>query len=79
MTCLGKYEHPRPFPAQRNPYTWLIAGVGDWWVVYGRAGAERIRWSVSSGASDARRRYEWAPKFTTRKLTEHVLLVERVA
>lgn len=79
MTCLGKFEHPRPFPAQRNPYPWLIAERGDWWVVYGPAGAERIRWSVSSGANMAHRRYSWQPKFTTRKLSEHVLMVERVA
>lgn len=79
MSFLGKYEHPRPFPAQRNPYPWLIAGVGDWFVAYGPAGAERIRSVVSAGACEATRRYDWKPKFRTRKLSPHVLMVERVA
>lgn len=76
---LGRYEHPRPFPAQRNPYPWLVAERGDWFLAYGLAGAEAIRNSVSAGAAGATKRYEWAPKFRTRKLSEHVLLVERVA
>ena len=79
MSFLGKYEHPRPHPAQRNPYPWVEAEKGDWWLVYGPAGAERIRWSVSAGAADATKRYDWRPKFRTAKKSENVLMVERVA
>ena len=79
MSFLGKYEHPRPFPARRHPYPWIKAQPGDWFVAYGPAGAEKIRGSLSSGAVEASRRYDWQPKFRTRKLSAHVLMVERVA
>lgn len=79
MSFLGKYEHPRPHPAQRNPYPWLEAEKGDWFLVYGEAGADRIRWSVSAGAADATKRYDWRPKFRTAKKSANVLMVERVA
>lgn len=79
MSFLGKYEHPRPFPAQHHPYPWLVAGPGDWFVVFNSVGAEKARSSVSAGACEAARRYDWKPKFRTRKLSPHVLMVERVA
>lgn len=79
MKFLGKFEHPRPLPTQRNCYPWLVAERGDWWLVYGEAGADRIRNSVSACAADARKRLDWHPRFATRKKSPHVLMVERVA
>lgn len=79
MSFLGKYEHPRPFPPQRHPYPWLIAAPGDWFVVFNAEDAEKARSSVSHGACDASKRYSWKPKFRTRRLSKHVMMVERVA
>lgn len=79
MRFLGKYEHPRPRPSWRYQYPWIEAEPGDWFLVYGEAGADLIRCSVSSCATEAMKRYDWKPKFRTHKKSEHVLMVERVA
>lgn len=79
MSFLGKYEHPRPHPAQRHPYPWVEAEKGDWFLVFSERDARTIRYRLSACMSDATKRYDWRPVFRAQDVSAHVVKVERVA
>jgi hypothetical protein len=78
MTCLGTYEYPRPWPAQLNPYPWVAAEVGDWWLVVAPDARTSARNSVRACGWRATKRYTWEPKFVADNVSDNVVRVVRV-